>query len=264
VYCGAGSDGLLCLDAATGEKVWEYKVGHIDCPPVVAGRRVYCGSGVDRDVEGSQETAIFCLDADTGREVWKEKTNLPAWGKPFVSGDQAFFPLGNGDAFNAVEPPGKPAGAVVCVSAKDGKELWRADVPDGVIEGPAVDGGQVYFGCRDGHCYCVGRADGRVRWKRDLGSAVIATPAVASCSCCGITNSVYAAARDGKVCCLDPGSGRVMWQYEQFPAAQLMAPPVVTVEHTAQGDRRAVYVGAGLGGSSQLALYCLEDQWTDE
>jgi len=264
VYCGAGSDGLLCLDAATGAKVWEYKVGHIDCPPVVMGGRVYCGSGVDRDVEGPQETAIFCLDAHTGREVWKEKTNLPVWGKPVVTAEQAFFPLGNGDAFNAVEAPARPAGAIVCVSPKDGTQLWRFDVPDGVIEGPAVDGGQVYFGCRDGHCYCVGRADGRFRWKHDLGSPVIATPATAACSYCGATNSVYAVARDGKVCCLDVTNGHVLWQYDVVPAAQLISPPVVLVQRTPQGDRRALYFGAGLNASTQLALYCIEDQWQGE
>jgi outer membrane protein assembly factor BamB len=263
VYCGAGSDGLLCLDAATGDTVWEYKRGHIDCPPVVAGKYVYGGSAVDRDIDGPQETAIFCLDAETGNEVWRVTTNLPAWGKPFVSGEQAFFPLGNGDVMKSAEPPEKPAGAVVCVSAQDGKQAWRFDVPDGVIEGPAVDRGQVYFGCRDGHCYCVGRQDGQLRWKHDMGSPVVATPALAACSCCGVTNSVYAVARDGKVCCLDPAGGRPMWQYEQFSAAELISPPIVTVEAGPQGDRRAVYFGAGVNGSTQAVLYCLKDQWQD-
>ncbi len=261
VYCGAGSDGLLCLDAATGTKVWEYKGGHIDCPPVVLGGRVYCGSGVDRDIDGPQQTAMFCLDAATGHEIWKEKTNLPVWGKPFVTAERAFFTLGNGDAFFPVEAPAKPAGALLCVSAKDGKEAWRVDVPDGVLEGPAVDAGQVYFGSRDGQCYCVGRADGQVHWKRDLGSPVIATPALAACSCCGGTNSVYAVARDGKVSCLDVATGTPFWQYDEASAAQLISPPVVLVQHTPQGDRRAVYFGAGLNGRNQLAVICVEDQW---
>jgi outer membrane protein assembly factor BamB len=263
VYCGAGSDGLLCLDAATGDTVWEYKVGHIDCPPVVAGQYVYCGSAVDRDIEGPQETAVFCLDAATGQEVWRVTTNLPAWGKPIVSGERAFFPLGNGDVMKSAEPPDKPAGAVVCVSIQDGKQAWRFDVPDGVIEGPAVDRGQVYFGCRDGHCYCVGRQDGQLHWKHDLGSPVVATPALAACSCCGLTNSVYAVGYNGKVCCLDPTNGRPMWQYEQFPVAQLISPPVVTVESTPHGDRRAIYFGAGVNDSAQAVLYCLKDQWQD-
>jgi outer membrane protein assembly factor BamB len=231
----------------------------------VVGKRLYCGSGVDRDIDGPQETAIFCLDADTGKEVWRVKTDLPAWGKPFVADEQAFFPLGNGDGVNPVEPPGKPAGAVVCVSPRDGKQLWRIDVGDGVLEGPAVDGGQVYFGSRDGHCYCVGRNDGRLRWKHDLGSPVVTSPALASCSCCGVTNSVYAVGRDGKVCCLDPSSGRPMWQYDKFLApAFLLSPPAVAVERTPQGDRRSVYFGAGIIGNTQVVLYCLKDQWKDE
>jgi outer membrane protein assembly factor BamB len=268
VFCGAGSDGLLCLDAATGERIWDYKVGHIDAAPVVVGGRVYCGSAVDRDVDGPQETAVFCLDAAGGKAVWKVKVDLPAWGRPVVRGGQVFFPLGNGDVVRSVAAPDRPAGAMVCMSADDGKPVWRFNAPDGVIEGPAVDGGQVYFGCRDGHCYCVGRDNGQLRWKHDLGSAVIATPGLAACSCCGVTNSVYAiAAGDAekgvgpRVCCLDPASGRLLWQYNQFPGAVVISPPVVTVEHTPEGDRRAVYFGASVNQSAQAVLYCLMDQW---
>jgi outer membrane protein assembly factor BamB len=264
VFCGAGNDGLLCLDPAQdGKQVWQYPKGHVDCPPIVVGKRVYCGVGVDRDVKGPQETAIFCLDAETGEEVWRVKTDLPAWGKPFVSGERAFFPLGNGDSAKPVSPPAKPAGAILCVSTADGKEVWRYDVGDGVLEGPAVDGGQVYFGSRDGHCYCVGRDDGLFRWKRHLGSPVVASPALAACSTCGVTNSVYVVARDGRAACLDSATGGVMWQRE-FPSAQLLSPPVVTLEHTPQGDRRSVYFGAGIFGNNQVMVYCLQDEWKEE
>jgi outer membrane protein assembly factor BamB len=264
VYCGAGNEGLICLDPAQdGKRLWQYAKGHIDCPPLVVGKRVYCGVGIDRDVKGPQETAIFCLDAETGEEVWRVKTDLPAWGKPFVSGEQAFFPLGNGDSSKPVSPPDHPAGAMLCVSAADGKPIWRYDVGDGVLEGPAVDGGQVYFGCRDGKCYCVGRDDGRPRWQRDLGSPVVAPPALAACSVCGTTNSVYAVARDGRVACLDVATGRMMW-LRDLPSAQLLSPPVVTVQHTPQGDHRSVYFGAGILGNNQVMVYCIEDEWKDE
>jgi outer membrane protein assembly factor BamB len=264
VYCGAGEDGLLCLDAATGDEIWRYKGGHVDCPPVVVGRRVYAGSGVDRDADGPQETAAFCLDADTGQEVWRVVTDLPIWGRPAVSGEQAFFPLGNGDIANSVEPPAKPAGAVLCLSSESGKQQWRFDVGDGVLQGPAVDDRQVYCGSRDGHCYCVGRYDGQLRWKHNLGSPVLASPALAACSLCGVTNSVFALARDGKACCLDAVSGRPLWQYDQVPGAQLVSPPVVGVERTPQGDRRSVYFGAGINGNSRMVLYVLQDLWMDE
>jgi outer membrane protein assembly factor BamB len=262
VYTGAGADGLLCLNAATGDLVWQYKGGHIDCPPTVAGQRVYGGSAVDRDIDGPQETAVFCLDAETGHEVWRERTGWPAWGKPIVSGEQVFFPLGNGDVMKSVEPPEKPAGQILCMST-EGAHLWIRAVPDGVMGAPAVDQAQVYFGCRNGRCYCLSRSNGQPRWSYDLGSPVIAGPALAACACCAQSSSVYVVARDGKVCCLDPISGRLMWQYDRFSSAQLLSPPVVTVERTPQGDRRGIYFGAGLAGNSQVALYCLEDVWKD-
>jgi outer membrane protein assembly factor BamB len=278
VYCGAGGDGLLCLNAATGEDIWQYRGGHIDCSPVVVGQRVYAGSAVDRDITGPQETAMFCLDASTGKEIWRVKTNLPVWGKPVVAGEQAFFPLGNGDATQSDDKA--PAGAIVCVAAGDGKEAWRFDVSDGVIEGPAIDldRGQLYFGSRDGNCYCIGRHDGRPRWKHDLGSAVVASPALAVCSCCGVVNSVFAISSGepdrripSRVCCLDPLDGHELWQQPfQIPDARVISPPAVTVERTPEGDRRTVYFGATIDikpadpTDNQVVLYALKDQWKEE
>ena len=275
VYFGAGDEGLWCLDAETGKEVWHYDKGHVDCPPRVVGDRVYCGTGVDRDLRDADdedakkkrelERAIFCLDAAGGKEIWRHKTDLPAWGKPFVGGELAYFPLGNGDAFKEAEPPEKPAGAILCVSVRDGKQVWRYDVSDGVLEGPVVDAGQIYFGSRDWHCYCIGRYDGQFRWKYDVGSPVVAPPALGACSLCGGTNSVYAIGRDGKVCCLNTASGRLMWEYDKFAPAKLLSAPVVFVEHTAQGDHRSVYFGAGgVNNYEQMVLYRLEDLWKEE
>jgi len=274
VYCGAGDEGLLCLDAETGKEVWHYDKGHMDCTPVAVGGRVYCGSGVDRDLKDADdeeakkkkelERAIFCLNAATGDEFWRVKTDLPAWGKPFVEGEQVFFPLGNGDAEKPVEPPEKPAGAIVCVSANDGKQVWRYDVSDGVLEEPEVNAERIYFGCRDGHCYCIGRHDGKFRWKHNLGSPVVASPALAGCSRCGGTNSVYAIGRDGKVCCLDAMTGDRLWEFNRFPTIRLLSPPVVLVEPTAQGDHRFIYFGAGVNDYDQAVLYRLEDLWKEK
>jgi outer membrane protein assembly factor BamB len=270
VYCGAGADGLYCLDARSGDVVWRYEGKHVDCPPVVVGKRVYCGSGTDRDLEAKDqpETAVFCLDANTGKEVWKVPTTVPgkseplaAWGKPHVEGDRAYFVLGNkadgaGTQFSA-------AGAVLCVATADGAVLWRHDLPEAVIEGPAVDAWQVYVGCEDGSCYALGRHDGKPRWKYDLGSPVSATPALAACSCCGQTDGVFAAGSGGKVVCLDPVTGRPFWE-KVFPGSHLSSMPVVALERARDGekevDRRFVYLGAGMSGDAQAAVYCLKDQ----
>jgi outer membrane protein assembly factor BamB len=140
-----------------------------------------------------------------------------------------------------------------------------------VLEGVVADRGQVYFGSRDGRCYCLGRGDGKLRWNYEFGTPVIAAPALAPCSCCGVTTSVYVVSRGDperqvrpRACCLDAATGRALWEHSAFPGGYLISTPVVAVEPSPEGDRRFVYFGGDLDGHSQVALYCLKDQWQEK
>jgi outer membrane protein assembly factor BamB len=260
VYFGAGDDGLYCLDAKTGQKVWRYSQGlHVDASPAVAGKRVYCGSGVDRDKPGSGETAIFCLDADTGERLWKVKTALPAWGGATAAGDRVFFATGNGDYFTDA---GAPVGAVLCVDAKTGAELWRCRVANSVMLRPAVDERHVFFASRDGYCYCVNHEKGKILRKWDLGSPAVATPALVPHSCCGKTAQVIAVGTAGRVCCFDPDSDDPVWEWDELSrgGATVLSSPRVEVLHVAGGDRVTIYFGAEAGRrfAGFARVYCLE------
>jgi outer membrane protein assembly factor BamB len=269
VFFGAGDDGVYCVDAATGKEVWHYEGLHVDASPALVAGRLYCGSGVG-DVY--RDTAVFCVNAETGKEIWRVGVDLPAWGSPEVSGEHVFFGLGNG---NFYESDKKAAGALLCVEAATGKRYWRYDVPDGVLDRPAVDRESVYFGSRDGHCYCVERDKGQLRWKQDLGSPVVTAPAVAR-SLYGVavgrdgtsycpTTAVYAVGAAGVVCCLDPASGAPQWSFDVAKHSntrpELFSSPQVTVLRDAKGERRLLYFGTGLDNfqSKAAALYCCED-----
>jgi outer membrane protein assembly factor BamB len=260
VFFGAGEDGIYCVDATTGKKLWQYAEGlHVDANPTVVGKRVYCGSGVDRDKPGAGETAIFCLEADTGKRLWKLTTTLPAWGGATVFGDRVYFSIGNGDFFN--DDP-EPAGAVLCVDAKSGEEVWRYRVGNGVLLRPAVDDRHVFFSCRNGYCYCVDRKQGKLVRKWDLVSPALASPALVPHSCCGKTAQVIAISSGGKVCCLDPDGDDMLWTWELGTgAAYVASSPHIVVRHTAWGDRRWIYFGAEVGPhfGGFARVICLED-----
>jgi outer membrane protein assembly factor BamB len=264
VYCGAGDDGLVCLDAASGKKRWGYPGLHVDCNPAVAGKRVYAGSGVG---DTYRETCLFCLDADTGHEVWRVGTDLPVWGSPTVSGKHLFVGLGNGN-FEASGDP--PAGAVLCLDAATGSQLWRADVPDAVLNRPAVDRHCVYVGARDGHCYCLDRGDGHLRWKYDLGSPVVTAPALARSPGSSAVTAVYALGSGGRVCCLDPETGTPDWTFDVAGDAKgkpkLYSSPAVVVTRESGGERRRLYFGAGIESPLGMTalLYCHEDRLEDQ
>jgi outer membrane protein assembly factor BamB len=252
-YCfGAGDDGVYALGAATGKPLWHFHGDfHVDASPTVSGGRLYAGSGVSRR---NQLTEAFCLDAATGRPRWRVPTDLPAWAAPAVDGADVFVALGNGRLSESASPPEAPRGALLRLDAGTGRQVWRYDVPDGVLVRPALDAGRVYFGARDGYCYALERGGGRLVWKRDVGGPVVAAPCL-----CG--DRLYVAAGEGRLYCLSAGDGHPLWAFDVAAHSQtkprLFSAPVAVPE---AGGRRRIYFGAELRNpvSSATVLYCLE------
>lgn len=261
VFFGAGDDGIYCIDAVTGKKIWQHAGVHVDNKLAVAGKRLYGGSGY-----GTFE--VFCLNADTGKREWTlPLENLRSFAAPTVSGNRVFFGIGTGNLTESLlTGDDKPAGALLCVEAATGRRIWRFDVSDGVHVQPVVDGRYVYFGSRNQRIYCVTSKDGRRVWEQDLGSPALATPALALCSCCGSSRSLFAAASGGRVFCLDADSGAIAWSFDVAKHSktqpQLFSSPVVVVDRENTGERRSIYVGAGLNNvvTWTAMLYCLEDR----
>jgi outer membrane protein assembly factor BamB len=256
VYFGAGDDGLYCVEAATGKEVWHYEGLHVDANPLIAGGRVYGGSGVG---DFFRETALFCLDAGTGQEVWRVPTDLPVWAMPALRGKYLFAGMGNG---NFLESAPDAAGAVLCLEAATGRRIWRYDCKDGVHTRVDVDADHVYCAARDGSVLCLGRQEGELVWRQGLDSGVVASPALADGP---LGFSLYAISTLGRVYRLDRDArGAVVWQFDvegdTDQWAQMFSSPAVVARQTSGGERRRIYFGAGLSNFSEGVLYCLEDR----
>jgi outer membrane protein assembly factor BamB len=119
----AGEERVLCLDAASGRKIWEYGypckytisyAAGPRCTPVVSGGKVWT-LGAMGD--------LVCLDAAEGKLIWSKNlpkeydTPVPLWGyaaHPLLDGDKLICLVG-----------GK--GSVAVAFDKDtGKERWRS------------------------------------------------------------------------------------------------------------------------------------------
>ncbi|MCU0703696.1 MAG: PQQ-like beta-propeller repeat protein [Fimbriiglobus sp.] len=120
----SGKEGVYCLDAKTGKKVWEhhydvkyaisYPVGP-RCTPTVDGDRVYTLGA---------EGKLICFQAADGKVLWEKdlkaeyKTKSPLWGysaHPLIDGDK-LITLAGGEGSH-----------VVAFDKKTGKEIWKAE-----------------------------------------------------------------------------------------------------------------------------------------
>jgi hypothetical protein len=261
LYCGAGDDGMFCLTADKGKKQWQFPSFHIDASPVVKGDRVYAGCGIGDE---HKTTALFCLDAKKGQPLWRYNTDLPVWGRPVVLGAYVYAGTGNG---RLNESDDRPAGAVVCVRAGDGTEVWKQKMPDGVLGRLAADRRHLFFGCRDGYFYCLRRSDGAQVWRRRMGKAVVAGPALeAHASGEAAAERLYAVGMEGFLACMEPATGKLIWERNLADrtktGVELISTPALEVRAEKDGSEvRRLYVGLTLESSAGRLgeLHCYEE-----
>jgi outer membrane protein assembly factor BamB len=132
----AGS--VLCLTAAKGDFVWEYKTPNsVLESPVVAGERI---------VFTCRDGHVYCVTAADGKLVWKHPLGDPIAAAAVVTGGRIYAMTVGGHLF--------------CLTLADGEEVWKLDVPspdDDAIANPCLVGGRLYVAA-GGKVHCIGEA----------------------------------------------------------------------------------------------------------
>jgi outer membrane protein assembly factor BamB len=253
-YVGS-KDGLVAVEAATGEQRWLAPVGDTsNSSPAVVDGIVYAGAGGH----------LHALDARTGEERWR----VPAgdgigYASPVViagvvyagagrsgagaQGDLAALEAASGrERWRRPGVGGSPAAvngvlyvnagiAVVAVEAATGAERWRIE-PGGYLgETPAVGDDVVYIsGWYPSFIAAVETATGAERWRLELSEWIRTSPALAAAT-------VYHHGNDDvgapvHLYALDAASGVVNWRVPSGRVADAASPAV------ADG---VVYAGGG-------------------
>lgn len=187
-----------------------------DCessPIVVPGEppRVIFGVGIGGN-------AVVCADARSGALLWKAPVPYPAFGPPAVVDGKILIGLGNG---NFIRSDPKPAGAVVCLSLADGKELWSVATGDVVLGAVAVREGLGFAACRDGQLYALDLASGRVADKLAVGAPMVCSPAVSA-------SGLYVTTDGGKLLCFERAPLRLRWSFPLAPGSQVISSPAIS------------------------------------
>ncbi|HKG26804.1 MAG TPA: PQQ-binding-like beta-propeller repeat protein [Thermomicrobiales bacterium] len=233
VYVGDQAGNLYALDAATGAERWHVAVGagsaaslYASSPvavdgavyvasgggastPAVAGGVVYVGGVASASLP---PTVLHALDAATGAARWRYPTATTA----------------------GLTSPG-----VYAIDAATGTQRWHVATAGDVRGAPAVAGGIVYAGSKDGSLSAIDAATGAARWQFATGKAITSSPAV-------VDGVVYVGSTDGNLYALDAGTGAELWR-AAVGAVRKSAPAVADDAVYVVADGTLIALDAGDG-----------------
>ncbi len=235
------------LDTNHLRQVWRVELGPSYSGPIVGGDRVFTTESKDKRFE-----IVRAFDRKTGRELWKHEWE-GAMSVPF-------FAKSNGDWIRATPALDGDrlyvAGmrdVLVCLDARDGKEIWRKDfvtdlgapLPDfGFVSSPLVDGDAVYV--QAGASFVkLKKLTGEMVWRtlKDQGAmwgSVFSSPVFATL---GTTRQLVVQSR-AKLAGVNPADGKILWEQpvEAFRGMNILTPVV-------QGDTlfTSTYGGKTIG-----------------
>ncbi|HXY31569.1 MAG TPA: PQQ-binding-like beta-propeller repeat protein [Gemmatimonadaceae bacterium] len=234
VFVASRDGSVFAVDAASGARRWRMATrallplpwGHesgdyyLSSPAYVDGTLVF----------GAGDGAVYAVDAASGRVRWRAQTEGRIRSSPAVDGGRVYV--------------GSYDGRVYCFDLASGTQRWRFDTDGASLQSgkygfdrrsiqssPAVAGGVVYVGARDGFLYAIDATSGALKWRFDHHiSWVITSPAVAD----GI---VYAGSSDAAFVQAIDATGKELWR--------TTGDAIVWASPSVAGD--LVYVGDGAG-----------------
>ena len=109
-------EGMMCMEADTGEILWQIVYEEITEPPVVTEERIYLRMLRMKPYLYPWHTLILCLDAQTGAVLWEYEVQEQSyeWNKSFIYGDGVLW-------IQSAEP------SLICLDARSGDVVGKID-----------------------------------------------------------------------------------------------------------------------------------------
>ena len=193
------------IDARTGHKLWETKVGTLAAasPALGVAQNLLFVPILSIDPNAGKTQApgngkLVALSMQTGRVVWSHAVPPGTESSPLAWGDSVYF--------------GDQNGVVYSLRAADGHVNWTFHASGAVKGGPALAYGRLYFGDYSGRAYALDPNTGRKIWGVSTSGAAFgfgsgnfySTPAVAF-------GRVYLGNTDGRVYSFGARTGALAW-----------------------------------------------------
>jgi outer membrane protein assembly factor BamB len=217
LYAVNNSGFAFALDAKTGKKLWERRIGRLNASsPTYYKHRLY--------IVNLDPGHVVKLNAQTGKIIWKKLLPGRAESSPVVVDNSVYFGCENGSLYS--------------LSTVNGNIRWATQLGGPVKAAPAYYGGRLYVGDYGGDMNAVEAKTGKLIWQTgSLGTGVsggqfYSTPAVAF-------GRVYAGNNDDRVYSFDLSNGELAWTYSTGGYAY-SAPTVANTKHSPP----TVYIGS--------------------
>jgi outer membrane protein assembly factor BamB len=194
-YVGSGGDLLYAVDAA-GSLRWQQSAdAKVMSTPTVAGGLV---------LVANQDYEVLAFDAATGRRRWKNANG----GIERGGSDTGVTPLVADGTVYADGYDGGRSGrrALFAIDANTGKEKWRTPVQD-ESSGPVVAGGLAVLHDGERTLYALETSGGKRRWTYGVEISSSDRPVITN-------DAVYVAGADG-VLGLDLATGRLRFRFDR-------------------------------------------------
>jgi outer membrane protein assembly factor BamB len=154
---------------------------------------------------------------------------IQAYGASFASSTNTNI---SGDEWAMFHHDASHSGTTTGITTNYAKPLWNYSTEGSIWSSPAVTGGYVFVGSKDGFIYSFNASNGRLVWAFPTGGQVDSSPAVAG-------SYVFVGSDDGWLYCMNITSGMPVWiEWVGWNAGwNSRSSPTVVNNH--------VYVGSG-------------------
>ncbi len=233
IFVGSLTGDLCCLEADTGETVWNRTIEKdpkwwgVASSPLIEDGMVY--------VMSFSDGALHALSLD-GRELWNLTSGQVSTYVSAAASDKKLYFPGGDPALYCVDPVSKEVlwktavtsqitatpslwetevflvtkDSILAMDATSGKQIWTAEI-NGSISSPAISSDRIYVGSDDkpkGHMSCFDARNGSLIWRTEVNGPVKSSPLV-------LDGRVYfgTSSGEGAVYALDARDGSVVWSY---------------------------------------------------
>ena len=181
LFHAATPDGLLALDAETGEVRWSVTLEAPVSAPLLwtAGWLI---AALETDV-------LLAMHAGTGGTVWRQIVDGGVGVRPTIAGDRLYVPV--------------DSGRIAVLELLTGAVIWERRLGGAPQE--ILVAGDVFVGATDNRFYRLSRRDGALRWRWRTGGDVVGLAAVDD-------ERVYFSSLDNTLWALDRSHGGQRWR----------------------------------------------------